>query len=77
MAWLQRPRRLIKVEGNTSAFWDTTLITVENVSWKQISIIYQNHYQILFLVYRTASLDDEANLEARLTDWTMPFCFKP
>ena len=33
MAWVQRPSGLIKMEGSGSTF------KVENVSWKQISII--------------------------------------
>ncbi len=41
MAWVQRPSGLIKIEGTTTAF------KVENVSWKQISIIDLNFYWIL------------------------------
>jgi hypothetical protein len=41
MACMLRPSGLIKVEGSTSAF------KVDNVSWKHISIINPNCYQIL------------------------------
>jgi hypothetical protein len=48
MALVQRPSGLIKVEGSTIAFKrESTLIKVENVSWKQISIINLNSYWIL------------------------------
>ncbi len=43
MAWVQRLSGLIKMEGSASA------LKVENVSWKRISIIDLNHYQILGL----------------------------
>ncbi len=47
MAWVQRPSDLIKTGGKHNRFKKTTLIMIENVSWKQIFIINQNHYRIL------------------------------
>jgi hypothetical protein len=41
MAWVQRPRGLIKMEGSA------TVSKVDNVSWRRISIINQNCYQII------------------------------
>jgi hypothetical protein len=43
MAQAQRPSSLIKMEGSASAF------KVENVSWKRISIVDLNHFQLVML----------------------------
>ncbi len=40
MTWERRPNGLIKMEGCASAF------KVDNVSWKQISLMELNHYRI-------------------------------
>jgi hypothetical protein len=45
-AWLQGPSGVIEVEVKL-LLREFTLIKVENVSWKQISITNLNHYQIL------------------------------
>jgi hypothetical protein len=47
MAWVQRPSSRIKKREEQLLLRKTTLIMVENVSWKQIFIINQNHYRIL------------------------------
>ncbi len=52
MAWVKRPRGLIKSEGSASAY------KVENVSWKQIWQIDLNHYQIAALHSCAASSDN-------------------
>ncbi len=46
MAWVQRPSGLLKWEEAQALLREATLIKVENVSKKQISIINLNHYQI-------------------------------
>jgi hypothetical protein len=43
MASAQRPSSLIKMEGSASTF------KVENVTWKRMSIVDLNHYQIVML----------------------------
>ncbi len=42
MALVQRPSSLIEMEGSASA------LIIGNVSWKGISMINLNHYQILW-----------------------------
>jgi hypothetical protein len=67
MAWAQRPRGLIKVGRKGSTF------KVENVSWKRISIIDLDHYQIhvyfahlYSILYRINTLSLIVNLKSKL-----------
>ncbi len=50
MAWVQRLRGLIIMEGEASTF------KVVNVSWKQISIVDLDHYHIIQAEYVVCGL---------------------
>ncbi len=62
MTWVQRLSGLIKSgEKNRHLLRTASLITVENVSWKQMLIINLNHSQII-----TISCASEVNLHQKL-----------